>query len=677
MEATVALSRRVAIRTPLRRVDLPAATCWLLAFALVSYLGLSGGGYDPVVRSEVGILAWWVILLAAAFAITLPRLGGGALVALGLLAAFAVWTALSLSWTESTEKTVAEVSRMCTYVALFGLVLGVQARVSARHALNGLAFAILLVAVVSLLSRLHFQWFGASATAALLPTSARRLSYPLNYWNALAALMAIGVAAMLHVACGARRVLTRAVGAAAIPLLALCAFLADSRGGVIALCAGVAVFVLLVCDRLPKLAILAVSGAGSALMILAAEQRHAVRDGLRNAAAAHQGDQMLAVCLVVVVGVGLLAAAVALIERHAERPAFTALTRRRATPLALAGAVAAVIAFVAAGGPGWASREWNQFKTPNGPSSISQVNALTRLQNVSGGGRYQYWQAAAQAQSRHPLTGTGAGTFEYWWARTGALAGGHVVDAHSLYMQAFGELGAIGLALIAAFVLFPLGYGVVASLRSPSVERRLVVAAATAGITAFAVSAAVEWIWFIAVLPASLFVLIAALLSPGAARVRASAGRPAPAPSETGARTSRLPGWLRGSAPRLALCAVALLCLAVIAVPMASTGALRDSQSLALRGQLGPALARARDAAKLQPYAATPQMQQALVLEQAGDIPHALTPALRATQDEPTNWRTWLVLSRLQARAGNVPAALAAYRRAHALNPHSAIFLTS
>jgi hypothetical protein len=678
MEASTALwrrgvfTRRVALGAPLQGLDARAASAWLLALALIAYLGLSGGGYDPIVRSEVGILIWWAILLAALFAVTLPRLDRAAWVALALLGAFAVWTALSLSWTESTEKTVAEVARMFTYVGLFALVLGVQARVPVRHALNGLACGILVVAIVALLSRLHFQWFAAPATAQFLTASTRKLSYPLNYWNALGALMAMGIPALLYAACGARSILARAAAAGAVPLVALCAFLTDSRGGLIALGIGVVAFGLLVSDRVPKLAVMAASGLGSALLILSAEQRHAVRDGLRNATAAHQGNQMLAICGAVVVGVTLLAGAVALIDRHATRPPWMLPSRRRATALGVTGLVIAAVAFLAAGGPQWLSREWRQFKTPVATGNISQVNAVARLQNVSGGGRYQYWQAAARAESRHPLTGTGAGTFEYWWARDGDLSGGHVIDAHSLYMQAFGELGAVGLALIAAFVLFPLGYGVVASIRSTSPARRLAVATATAGIAAFAVSAAVDWIWFIAVLPAAVFVLIAVLLAGSTGQRERSTA------SDSTRRLVPRPvrGRLRRDAPRLGICLLALLSLAVIAVPMTAASAVRDSQSLALHGQLGPALARAREAARLQPYAATPQMQQALVLEQAGDITDALAPAGHATRLEPTNWRTWLLLSRLQARAGNAQAAVSAYERARALNRNSAIFLT-
>ena len=46
-----------------------------------------------------------------------------------------------------------------------------------------------------------------------------------------------------------------------------------------------------------------------------------------------------------------------------------------------------------------------------------------------------------------PLTGTGSGTFEFWWARDGDTDE-TVRDTHSLYLQTLGELGIVGFALI-------------------------------------------------------------------------------------------------------------------------------------------------------------------------------------------------------------------------------------
>src|ERR687885_25611 len=112
-----ALPRQPAIAVP--GVDLHAVGAWCLAFALTLYLALSGGGYDTIVHGEVGIAAWWILLLgAAAGVLPLARLGRRGWIAVGLLAAFVVLTALGLTWTESSERTALELARVATYLGL-------------------------------------------------------------------------------------------------------------------------------------------------------------------------------------------------------------------------------------------------------------------------------------------------------------------------------------------------------------------------------------------------------------------------------------------------------------------------------------------------------------------------------------------------------------------------------
>jgi len=666
MEQTVALQRTLSLPGSLRRLDLPALTAWLLPAVLVSYLGIQGGGFDTVLNSQVGIAAWWVLLLVVAFGLAPLRFGRAGWVTLGLLVAFAAWTTASLAWTQSSERTMGDVSLDLVYVALAVLVFIAMGRTAARHALNGLACGIAVVAVVALLSRLHFQWFSPPAIAQAVPDAARRLAYPLNYWNALADLMAIGIPLTLRAACGARSMLWRAIAGATVPLLGLCAFLTVSRGGTIAIAVGVVVFVVLVADRLAVIGVVTVSGAGTALLIAAANQRAAVRDGLRSTLAAHQGNELLAVAVAVAVGVGLLVMAVGLIERHAVRPQALTFSRRRAATVAAVTLVLALVVFTAAGGFGFLSNEWAQFKTPTGPSRLAGGNALQRLQDVTGKGRYQYWQAAVSAANAHPLTGTGAGTFEFWWAQFGKLSGGFVTDAHSLYIQALGELGYPGLVLIAGFVAFVLGCGVLRAIRTADPAQRLVLAAATAGATAFALAAAVEWIWLIPVLPIAFFVIAGAIVTPSAAREGVTVGVPA-APAAPSRRRHLL--WLR-----VTCAAVCLGAAIAIAIPMAATEAVRDSKALVRSGNLSAALAKARDAASLQPYAASPWLQEALVLELESRYPQAVVAAAHATREGPTDFDNWLVLSRLQARDGHAGAALQDYLRARSLSPHSLIF---
>src|SRR4051812_35583057 len=97
---------------------------WTLPFVLIIYLGLKGGGYDAIVRSEVGVAIWWVVLLGAAIggipARAISRTGW---IGLGLLFGFALWTGLGTAWSSDAEASVTEFARVMTYLGVFTLVL--------------------------------------------------------------------------------------------------------------------------------------------------------------------------------------------------------------------------------------------------------------------------------------------------------------------------------------------------------------------------------------------------------------------------------------------------------------------------------------------------------------------------------------------------------------------------
>jgi O-antigen ligase len=282
------------------------------------------------------------------------------------------------------------------------------------------------------------------------------------------------------------------------------------------------------------------------------------------------------------------------------------------------------------------------------------------LLDFSGSGRYQFWQAAVHENATDPWRGTGPGTFEFWWSRHGSYAG-FIKNAHSLYLETLGELGIIGLVLIASFVAGTVGLGAVRAVRAPP-DLRLGLAAATAGAAAFAVAAGLDWDWQLGVLPA-VFMMLAGVI--------AVAGSPAEALRRHAHRSRSLLQRRLGKGILIGLAAAAML---AIALPLAATQDVASSEQSVSTGKLDQALSDARSASAVQPYAATPHLQQALVLEMAGRFPAALHEARQATSDESTNWRTWLILSRLEARTGHAQAAVRAYRRARVLNPGSVAF---
>lgn len=653
--ATLARSRRVLVR-----VHPPAITAWTLAFSVVAYLALSNGGYDTIVRSQVGVAVWWIVLLGALAGVLPARIGRAGWVAIGLLAGFALWTGLATGWSESAERSTIELGRVATYLGVLVLAIALQGRTGARHTINGLACAIGLVTLLAVLSRLLPQWFPANDHLEFLGAgNARKLSYPLNYWNALACFAATGVPLLLGVALGARTLLGQALAAAVLPLSALCVYLTISRGGALALVVGIVVFLAFVPRRLDAVATLAVAGAGAAILVAGASQRDAVQDGITTAVARQQGSELIWLAAIVCAGVALVQVALGLAARHLERPALLAPGRRAFARRAGVALVVACGVGIGAGAPGWVNDQWQEFKAPSGVVAAGGAdNLFSRLSAVNGNNRYQYWRVALDANETARWQGIGPGTFEFWRARDGTVAG-FVRDAHTLYFETLAESGIVGFALLVGLFAFLLVAALARSLRATP-ELRVWIAAAVGGLAVFLTSAAFEWVWEMAAIAAVVLMLGAVIV----------AGRDAGdvlADGDAGDAVARR----SPPVPRAVLAGLAILAIGAVAVPMASAVATRDSRDAAADGRLAAALQDSRTAERLQPYAATPRLQQALVLEQAGALPAAAKAARAATADEPTNWRTWFVLARIDARRGEDVAAIAALRQARRLNPRS------
>lgn len=620
---------------------------WLLGFGSVLYLALTGGGYDPIVSGQAGIAIWWVVIvgvLAGALPVRKPaRL---ALVAIGLLAAMAIWTGIGLLSTESEERTSRELSRVFAYLGVFVLSVLIRGPRAARHMVSAIGLAIAVVALIALGSRLNPDWFpDAAETVSFLSGAQNRLSFPLNYWNGLAELIAIGLPLMVYVASSTKNVFARAIMGGVIPAVVLAAFFTFSRTGSAAILIGVLVFLAFTNDRVSKAATLLTTGLGAAVLVIAASSRDALEAGLVGPAGIEQGQEMITitivVCAAVAVGHGLLSWF--LMEKP--RPRILSPTREETRYLVVGGLVVAILAAIMFGGFGSASDRWDDFKSVDNPGE-----GTARLESFAGNGRYQYWNSALDQFSSEPLTGTGAGTFEFWWARSGDIPG-FVRDTHSLYFQTLGETGLIGLAILLGF----LGVVIVGGLvrwRSAATRRKGQLAAALGGTTAFVVAAGVDWSWQMPVIPVAFLLLGAILLT---------------------AERSRELNGLSWKA-RLPISIAGLVAICVIAVPITSISLVRKSQTEAGKGDLNSSLELARSAVEVQPAAASPRLQEALVLELGGNLNAAAAAALAAVEREPTNWRHWATLSRIEARRGRVDSSVAAYREARRLNPRGLIF---
>jgi len=630
--------------------DWPIGLTWLLGFGAVLYLGIRGGGYDALLHDQIGILAWWLLLgLVAVGALPRRRPGRLALAVLGLMAALLAWTALGLLWTESLERTWADLARIGGYLGFLALAIAGRQAGGARRMVAAVGTAVAAIALLALLSRLRPDWFPDSTqVGAFLPGAQERLSFPVDYWNGLAALIAIGLPAVLQIAAEARSRVARVAATAVLPAMALAIYFTLSRAGIAAAIVSTCLFLALVPNRLPKLGTALLAGGGGAILVAIGASRFSLVHGLLDEAGRSEGREVLWITLGVCIAVGLLRAASIAFAAGRRRPAWTRPSRKTSARAMGVAALAVVVVGLAADAPGRVGDGWDEFK-----SSTEPLGGASRLASVGGESRYALWSSAVREMEAEPVTGTGSGTFELWWHRDGDVSGA-VIDAHSLYLQTLGELGAIGFALIVALFGTILIGGGIAMFRAPP-RHRAPLAAALAGFVAFCLTASVDWVWQLPV------VAIASLLL---------AGVLVAAPDDGGAEgDAALP-----AAPRVGAVLACLVAILAISVQLSATALLRESQEDARDGDTAAALAHARDAQNVEPGAAGPRLQEALLLEGEGALAAAAAAARAAIEREGTNWRLWVVLSRIEGKRGNASASVAAYRRARSLNPLSPLF---
>ena len=623
---------------------------------LVFLLALDQGGYGLGTRGAAGILIWWSLLVLVAAGIwpraAVPR---AALVTGGLLAAFCVLTGVSALWADSAEGAFLELGRVGIYLGVFAVAVAAAARGGMAAWTDGLAGGIAAVAVLALADRC-FSWHEPAELRSFLPGAEVRLGYPLGYWNALGILLGIGVPLLLRPAVASGRTLVRGVAAGALPAMGIALFLTSSRGGVIVAAVGALAFVALAGRALLALSALAIGGAATAVAVAVLEARSEFLDGpLESAAAVSQGKSAAPLLLLacVVSGVVYALASRALMGRR---------LRLRRSVLVAAGAVAVLVvsAAVVVADPG---ARFEDFKTPPNLQATDRAGFVRdHLLSGEGSGRWQFWSAAVDQFEEHPFAGDGAGSYQAWWLRHGSLAF-FVQDAHSLYLETLGELGLLGLALLAGALVAAL-VAAGRRLRESPDDLRPAMAAAIAALVAFAVGAAIDWIWEMTVV--GVIGAICLGLVTGPAGLAADARPPRARPPRARPRPRRF--------ARVAFALVACCVIAVEAIPWMVDRQLRASREALEEGDSAAAETRAFEARALQPWAASPHLQLALVRENHGDLEGARGAIDRALELEPANWQLWLVSARVRASEGEVRQARRDFAQARRLHPRSPLF---
>jgi len=542
---------------------------------------------------------------------------------------------------------VIEADRILVYLGVFlAAFLIAQTDQRRQRFAEGLTIALAIVALLGLGTRLlpHVLEFGDALGGG------PRLRYPLGYWNANGAMFGIAFALLLWSSRQATTAALRWLSVAAMPAVLLALYFTYSRGGLLALTIATGCTIALSRDRLWLLATLGAAALGALPAVLATQARRGLADNLIGQATVDQGATVFLILMAGIVLSLALFAGVRWAERRGGQLTGRAIElSRNPTLLRAVAAGVAVVAIglvVAVGGRAWDQFSSSDVQFPDQPEQ--------HFSDFSGAGRHDFYRVSLDSFGEKPVLGSGAGTYEFDWEQHRSIA--HPVhDAHSLYLEAFTELGAVGGLLVLALVGMLLWTGFSAWRHAPHPQRERY-AALLAAILAFAVAAAFDWFWEIAGLGAVFFLAAGVLVAARCAQLAATSDDAS-----------------SGEEPRFGfnVAALAIAWIAAVALigPLLVEREIDSSQSAAASGDFAGAANHAKTARSIEPFAASPYIQLGLLAESQGDNPAAREYFTQAIAREDRNWQLYYLRSRVEAAEGDRAAARADLNRARELNP--------
>src|SRR3954468_11779077 len=411
-----------------RAAALPAAVA-----AAVFGLAFSNGTYGVTARDSVAVAVWWLLALAIGTGampvarVPRPALAGGA-----ALAGFVALSGASIAWSDSAERAFDEMNRGLLYLGIFTLVVVGARRASAARWSDGLAIGIAALGIFALAVRLFPHLISSANVSSIFPNDPRP-SYPVNYWNGLAALIALGIPPLLRAATVGSRPLVRALAIAPMPALAALIYLTSSRGGALTALLAAVAFVALTDRRTRAAVAVAVAGTGGALAVAVLHGRHHIVDGpLGSPQAASEGRSA---ALLIVVASAVVVVVHLLLQRvHVRVP-------RATEGVAFVVGLAFVVGFTVGAVGSDPYKRFESFKQP--PKEFTGGSyTSSHLTSGASSGRWQFWDAAYHQFQSKPLTGGGAGSYQAYWAKHGTIEY-FVKDGQSLYLHRLGGVASL------------------------------------------------------------------------------------------------------------------------------------------------------------------------------------------------------------------------------------------
>ena len=652
----------------------PGTLLALALGALMAAVALGAGGGLQLGRTttvEIALQAAGGLLGAAALLTTGGRrLHGGA--ALALLALLAGVTGLSIVWAVQPNDAWLETSRTLAYLAAFGAGIALV-RLAPGHwgaLIEATVIAAAVVAVYALLTKVFPTALNPDETFA-------RLREPFGYWNAVGLMAALGGPGCLWL--GARRHGHPAVNALAYPVLMLllvALLLSYSRGALLALGVGCAVWFTVVPLRLRGASVLGVSALGAVLTVAWVFGQGPLTEDdsplpLRETAGHELGlllMTMVALLLVAGLAAGFSTARRTLGPEVRHRFGVALLVGLTLIPV---GTVIG-LAFSERGLGGSLSDGFKQLFDPNASAKASPSNEPSRLTAV-GSVRARYFADSLEIFSDRPLLGAGAGGFATARPRVRPDEL-DVRHSHGFVFQTLADLGLVGIAAVLAL----LAAWSWAALRATALWRRRrapgpVIDAELIGlrtllavVVVFGVHSFVDWTWFVP--GTAVLGLLCAGWLVGRGPTRGPRGALLGAPA---AMTP--PRLALRDRPRVAVAGALLVVTAAVAwatyQPLRGANA-ADAALAALESGKGErAREQALRASEIDPLSIEPLFNLAVIEAQTGRRDGARGALERAVQLQPQNATPWLRLAEYDAGLGDTKGALAALRPALYLDP--------
>jgi hypothetical protein len=450
----------------------------------------------PVAAGVLALL--FVTLFVRGFYWDLPSVG---ILLVGLLAALVAVKGLSMVWTISETETIKETLRSSMYLAAF--LMALAALTSGRQVgslIDASVFMVAAVAGYGLLQKISPIEYPVRSLDGV------RMDSTLQYSNTTAVILGMGVVLALARMGTLRSFALRGLYAAITLSFFIALYLTVSRGGIGSLGIGLIVLFVFGSGRLQMLAdLLLLSLPGAWLWWQMQSLPGLLGTGVSRQQKIADGTLFRNDLIVALIVAFVLQAAYALLMNRYE---LSPVLRRRLGILVVAGGVLAVVsgAFVVVGGYGGPGQAYSTLLG----DAKETGNAGQRLASLDISSRGDYWRVAWEAWKERPLTGTGAGTFQYTWLENRPGFKG-VKQAHNVYLEQGTETGLFAFLALLGFVVVLVGYTGRAAWRSgPQGERRLLLAGLGSALMVYLISSAFEWHWY---LPAStlFFFILAAV----------------------------------------------------------------------------------------------------------------------------------------------------------------------